>query len=376
MYSFGSFAAWLRPIYRLAASTILIGASATVALPTGSIAAAAQAQSDAFVATALGIPEAGVQLDGPLTHIAAADQSLFRVGTEAPSASPAILLERGAYATMTWDARPDALFGSGGAFDCASSWVACPGTELRLERFDRGATLFVWDLAGAVERPTGSQILRVAVLANDPRYPALDDARPNTPFTQVNKVWVMDYTATGETMRFFQVDAGKLREYRSDAISAFNGDRGFTAIAPQAFEGVTQWNIHTYSLAGPDEGGHSLVAPGGGLIQIAGPAIQLTATPPESCAPRAPVGVAATRLGEGVLEVTVKAGNGALVSLNVTDGPNWIIDPNTPVQVPDGATELTFRVLRNGPGAVHVPIAVVDGCGSWQTFVGGGTGAF
>jgi len=358
------------------ASTLLIAALAAVALPMASIAAAAQGQSGAFVASALGIPEASVQLDGPLTQIAAADQSLFRVGTEAPSASPAILLEQGAYATMTWDARPDVLFGSGGAFDCASSSVACPGTELRLERFDRGAVLFAWDLAGAVERPTGSQVLRVAVLANDPRYPAVDDTRPNTPFTQVNKVWVMDYTATAETMRFFQVDGGKLREFRTDAISGFNGDRGFTAIAPSAFEGVTQWNIHTYSLAGPDEGGHSLLAPGGGLIQIGGPAIQLMPTPPESCAPRPPVAVATSVLGEGVLEVTVKAGMGALLSLEVRDGQNFSIDPSTPVQVPDGATELTFRVRRNGPGAVYVPLVVVDGCGSWQTFVGGGAGAF
>jgi hypothetical protein len=193
------------------------------------VAAQAQEDSGAFVAVALGVPEASIQLDGTLTQITAADGSLFRVGDDAASASPAIIVERGAYANLEWEARPDALFGAGGAFDCTSPRVACPSTELRLERFDQGASLFVWDIAGAVQRPTGSQILRVAVLANDPRYPLLNDARPNTPFAGVNKVWVMDYTETAETMRFFQVDGGQLREFRTDAISGFNGSRTGTS---------------------------------------------------------------------------------------------------------------------------------------------------
>jgi hypothetical protein len=344
--------------------------------PTGAMIAAAQVQSVTFVASALGVPEASIQMDGSLTPIGAANSSLFRVGDDAPNASPAIVLEQGAYARLTWDARPDGLFGTGGAFDCASSQVACPASELRLERFDAGASLFVWDIAGAVERPTGSQILRVAVLANDPRYPALTDSRPNTPFVGVNKVWVMDYTATAETMRFFQVDNGQLREFRTDAISGFNGDRGFTAIAPQAFEGVTHWNLHTYLLANPDEGGHALVMPGGSLIQVAGPTISVAPAPPEPCAPRPGVAVSTTRVGDGVLEVTVKSGRDTLQRLDFGSGANWSIDPATPTQVPDGATEITFRILRTGPGAVYVPFTVVDGCGSWTTFVGGGATAF
>jgi hypothetical protein len=73
------------------------------------------------------------------------------------------------------------------------------------------------------------------VLANELRYPPLNDARANTPFAGIHKVWVMD-TVTAETMRSFQVD------------------------------GLSHWNLHTCFLAGSEEGGHALVQPGGGLL--------------------------------------------------------------------------------------------------------------
>jgi hypothetical protein len=44
--------------------------------------------------------------------------------------------------------------------------------------------------------------------------------------------------------------------------------------------------------------------------------------------------------------------------------------------VPPATHELTFTVRRATAGqATTVPFAVVDGCGTWKTFVGGGTGA-
>jgi hypothetical protein len=351
--------------------------SALSAVVITASAAAAQESSGSFVATALNVPETSIiQMDGAVSPISANTAQLFRVGDEQPAASPALIIEQGAYANLKWDARPDMLFGTGGTFDCARDTVACPTTELRLERFDEGASLFMWDLTGAVERPTGSQIVRFAVLAYDPRYPSLNDTRANTPFTRVNKIWVMDYTATSEIMRFFQVDNNQFREFRTDAISGFNGDRGFTAIAPQAFAGVTNWNFHTYLLDTPDEGGHSLMSPDQGMTEVAGPTISVVPTTPEPCAPRPAVALSTKRLGDGVLEVTVRAGSGGLVRLEIGEGQNWTVDPATPTEVPEGATELTFRVRRTSPGVVNVPLNVVDACGSWRTFVGGGANAF
>lgn len=350
--------------------------SAVSAFVIAAGAAAAKESDGSFVANSLNIPVSSIQMDGAVSLISANTATLFRVGDEQPSASPALIIEQGAYANLKWGARPDMLFGAGGTFDCAKDTVACPTTELRLERFDQGASLFTWDLAGAVERPTGNQIIRFAVLAYDPRYPTFNDTRANTPFTQVNKIWVMDYTATSEIMRFFQVDNNQLREFRTDAISGLNADFGFTAIAPQAFAGVTHWNLHTYLLDAPDEGGHALLAPGGGLLQVADQTLTVAPTAPEPCAPRTPVKVSSSKLGEGVLEVSITAGNGALQSLQIQEGQNWIIDPATPTEVPDGATQLTFRVRRTNPGVVTVQMTVVDACGSWRTFVGGGANAF
>jgi hypothetical protein len=48
-------------------------------------------------------------------------------------------------------------------------------------------------------------------------------------------------------------------------------------------------------------------------------------------------------------------------------------------QVPlaDRPTSVTFFVRRATPGqATTVPFVVVDDCGPWSTFVGGGPGAF
>jgi hypothetical protein len=244
----------------------------------------AQEEADAaFVASALGVPQASVRLDGSLNPVTAADAQLFRVGGGEPGASRGIVVERGAYAAVRRNDSPSAdleelrtnVLWKMAAFDCARPTVACPPTELQLERFDAGGHLFLWDLAGAVERPTGSQILRVAVLAHDPSFPLPNDTRPNSPFTRVNKIWVMDLTETAETMRYFQMEGGQLRESRNDAIAGFNADRGFTVIAGTAFAGVTAWNIHTYLLAGAGEGGHALVPPGRALLPVTGPTIHL-----------------------------------------------------------------------------------------------------
>jgi hypothetical protein len=52
---------------------------------------------------------------------------------------------------------------------------------------------------------------------------------------------------------------------------------------------------------------------------------------------------------------------------------------STTVTLPPETLSLTFYVRRGGSGAAaasHVNLTVVDGCGAWPTFVGGGAGAF
>jgi hypothetical protein len=64
-------------------------------------------------------------------------------------------------------------------------------------------------------------------------------------------------------------------------------------------------------------------------------------------------------------------------------GTNSVIDTdsqsqagNFSVNMPVGASDYSFTVRRTQSGAVTVPLTVVDSCGEWKTFVGGGATAF
>ena len=67
------------------------------------------------------------------------------------------------------------------------------------------------------------------------------------------------------------------------------------------------------------------------------------------------------------------------------DATNALIDASSPsgargtftVTPPGGAEQVTFTARRATANlATHVPFEVVDGCGAWETFVGGGPRAF
>ena len=108
------------------------------------------------------------------------------------------------------------------------------------------------------------------------------------------------------------------------------------------------------------------------------------------CGPRPSVNVAAGPGQSGVLVATIKAGQSvgtpgnalkslkfgpatnATVAVNGQQGPG-----NFTVNLPANTTQATLQVTRTTPGqAVTVPLTVVDGCGEWPTFVGGGPNAF
>ncbi len=104
-----------------------------------------------------------------------------------------------------------------------------------------------------------------------------------------------------------------------------------------------------------------------------------------NCSPRPNVGVSAVAASGGRLQATVVAGGGSLQSLQFGTATNALIDIGSQVGATGsftftpaaGTTQLTFFVRRATPGQpTTVPFTVVDGCGPWQTLVGGGAGAF
>jgi subtilisin family serine protease len=110
---------------------------------------------------------------------------------------------------------------------------------------------------------------------------------------------------------------------------------------------------------------------------------------PVVCTPR-PAVTLQTAVTGGRLAVTVvtSAANNRLVSLAFGNGPRSPV--NALLDLPDGRTGLTgtptwtpttrmtqstFWVKRQAGGQVFVPFIVTDRCGTWPTFVGGGTGS-
>ncbi|HLH25770.1 MAG TPA: hypothetical protein VK066_24900 [Chloroflexota bacterium] len=111
-----------------------------------------------------------------------------------------------------------------------------------------------------------------------------------------------------------------------------------------------------------------------------------TPTPTAVCSPRPAVRVTVQPAGANQLSVTVAAGgNARLQQLQFGAATNALIDVagtpefsgNRTITLPLETQLTTFTVHHATVGqATTVPLTVVDGCGSWPTFVGGGPNAF
>lgn len=107
-----------------------------------------------------------------------------------------------------------------------------------------------------------------------------------------------------------------------------------------------------------------------------------------SCTPRPPVSVAAVPNGDGRLRVTLTTSTNPaslpnlLQALQVGALDNAVVELGGQVGVSGTValpttTSATLYVRRvNAGGAAHASLTIVDSCGAWPTFVGGGGGAF
>lgn len=105
------------------------------------------------------------------------------------------------------------------------------------------------------------------------------------------------------------------------------------------------------------------------------------------CSPRPPVTVATAAIGPGQLRVTVSVAGadnllrevrfGAPRNVSI-DVPNLVSGARDAFtsRLTSAETSLTFDIRRTAQGVATVPLAVVDGCGTWEAFVGGGHTAF
>jgi hypothetical protein len=147
------------------------------------------------------------------------------------------------------------------------------------------------------------------------------------------------------------------------------------------------------SLSADDDGGffHNRAAAyyAAGAMSLAGgtalPPTPTPAPPTAACSPRPPVQVATASAG-GRLQVNITATgqNNALLALEITQTTNAVMDVGGQtgrtgafvVNLPGTSPSTSFVVRRAQAGAATVSMAVVDRCGRWKTFVGGGANAF
>jgi hypothetical protein len=137
-------------------------------------------------------------------------------------------------------------------------------------------------------------------------------------------------------------------------------------------------------FSGPDSFTYKVVDPQG--LASAPATVNLTVTQ-VACGPRSTVQVS-TAIVSGALQATISSTigntpNNRLLELRFGDfqSKNAVVTRNgTPivsgstVTLPANTTSVTLRVTRQTPGlATTVLLTVVDTCGTWPTFVGGGT---
>jgi hypothetical protein len=100
---------------------------------------------------------------------------------------------------------------------------------------------------------------------------------------------------------------------------------------------------------------------------------------PVNCNPRPPVRLS-TSVSGGRLQVSLQAGGGMIRQVRFGPTQNAIVDVGTLANQtgsfsyapsPASAT-VAFSVRRQAAGASTVPIVLVDDCGEWRSFVGGG----
>jgi hypothetical protein len=165
-------------------------------------------------------------------------------------------------------------------------------------------------------------------------------------------------------------------------------NRGDFAGAPwQPYAPTRQWdfdNANTVHVQYRDRAGNVSAT----YSTTLGSSTQATPTLAPVCTPRPPVTVTSSPSG-GTLQVTVAAqagANGRLRELRLTRLENARVEglpglgaltvPTT-MPLPEQPASVSFTVRRPTAGqATTVNLVIVDSCGEWPTFVGGGPSAF
>jgi hypothetical protein len=204
----------------------------------------------------------------------------------------------------------------------------------------------------------------------------------------IGGIQVTDVTTNGATVRWTTDEPGNSR-VEIGTTTAYGGSVIDASL-------VTSHVVQLSNLL-PNTGYHLRVqSRDGANNQSSSGDITLTTatfvTPPNGpCLPRPNVSVSSARSGPGRLLVTVTVGtststpNNRLVAFHFLPGRNALVDAggqvgrtgDFTVAIPGRPAQVSFYLRPAAPGtAVTLPFLVVDDCGEFRTFVGGGVAAW
>ena len=212
---------------------------------------------------------------------------------------------------------------------------------------------------------------------------------PDTTPPMISGIQATNITTTGATIVWTtsepadsNVEYGVAASYGSSTPASSNRVVQHTMQLSQLQPGTG----YSYRVRSRDAAGNLATSDGLAFTTAAPPAPPRTA-----CTPRPNVSVAAEPAGPGALRVTVAAGTSDLLTTNTLKVLRFGAATNAQVEIsgqparpggfdvslPAGARHVTFVVRQVARGqAATVPLVVVDDCGDWRTFVGGGPSAF
>jgi hypothetical protein len=204
----------------------------------------------------------------------------------------------------------------------------------------------------------------------------------------ISGVQVTDITRTGATIRWQTDEASDSRIIFGPTTSYGNdaGDGNLVMTHAVALSDLAPNSGYHVRIGSRDAAGNQAVS-GDFTFTTAS-----TPPPPTGqCLPRPNASVATARSGTGRLLVTVRAGkdaatpNNRLLAIRFLPGSNALIDVaglagrtgEFTVAIPGRPEQTTFSVARATPGqATTVPFVVIDDCGEFRSFAGGGVGSF
>jgi hypothetical protein len=349
----------------------------------------------AVLRSVLGTPNSSLQFSSPsisTTEGSTATVTLTRSGTLTGEASAVVSVTGGSAtqgADYTFPAPRTVTWADN---DSAPKTVSIPTAQSSINGPDKTVQLTLTLSQGPSWASLGTQATTTVTIVDDDAPPAIGIAPAGVPEgnsgeNQMRLPVSLSGSPTSQTITVQYATANGTAEAGTD-YTATNGTLTFapgetskSIVVPIRGDTVAEPNeTLTVTLSNPTNATLGTAQAVGTILDDDSGS---GAPPPLNCAPRPPI-VPNVTISDGALQVHVQSTNGfALQQLRFGTVQNatvtmhgQAITSGQTVTLPAGTSSADLQVRRATAGQpTTVPFSVVDACGEWPTFVGGGAGA-